>query len=221
MRALVVSNMLPDAAHPERGRFVRDQVDALRRLAGQEAAGHEWEVELYEFPPGARALAAAARELHGRYGSKARPPEPLDVVHAHFGLTAWPALAVRARVRGLTVHGTDVRHPRTRLATGAALPLMDLVAAPTAELARELPTRTARERALVLPCGVDMERFRPLPALKPAPSWASARRAHTCCSRPTPRARASATTARSRSHGRSRSRFTPSAGSLPSRCRRG
>ena len=40
---------------------------------------------------------------------------------------------------------------------------MDLVAAPTAELARELPTRAARERALVLPCGVDLERFRPLP----------------------------------------------------------
>jgi teichuronic acid biosynthesis glycosyltransferase TuaC len=180
VRALVVSNMLPDAAHPERGRFVRDQVEALRRLtqtrgeralgidpgAGEQQAGHavgELEVELYEFPPGARALAAAARELHGRYGSKARPTERLDVVHAHFGLTAWPALAVRARVRGLTVHGTDVRHPRTRLATGAVLSLMDLVAAPTAELARELPTRAARERALLLPCGVDMERFRPLP----------------------------------------------------------
>ncbi len=106
---------------------------------------------------------AGARELHRRSGSKARPSQRLDVVHAHFGLTAWPALAVRARARGLTVHGTDVRHPRTRLATGAALPLMDLVAAPTAELAQELPTRAARERALVLPCGVDLERFRPLP----------------------------------------------------------
>ncbi len=154
--------MLPDAAHPERGRFVRDQVEALRRLSTL-GAEHELEVELYEFPPGAPALLAAARELRRRYGSKTRPPQRLDVVHAHFGLTAWPTLAVRARARGLTVHGTDVRHPRTRLATGAVLPLMDLLAAPTAELARELPTRAARERALVLPCGVDMERFRPLP----------------------------------------------------------
>ena len=32
---------------------------------------------------------------------------------------AWPALAVAARVRALTVHGTDLRHPRTRLATAA------------------------------------------------------------------------------------------------------
>ena len=37
VRALVVSNMLPDAAHPERGSFVRDQVAALRsaRRAGR------------------------------------------------------------------------------------------------------------------------------------------------------------------------------------------
>ncbi|MFI5005711.1 MAG: glycosyltransferase, partial [Solirubrobacterales bacterium] len=151
MRVLVVSNMLPDARHPERGRFVRDQVDALRRLP-------ELEVELYEFPPGPSALVAAARTLRRHYHGKQR----LDVVHAHFGLTAWPALAVRARVRGLTVHGTDVRHPRTRLATRAVLPVMDLIAAPTAELAHELPGRATR-RAQVLPSGVDMERFRPIP----------------------------------------------------------
>ncbi len=89
--------------------------------------------------------------------------ERVDVVHAHYGLTAWPALAVRARIRALTVHGTDVRHPRTRQATRAALPLMDLLATASEPLAKELPGRAARRRALVLPCGVDMERFRPLP----------------------------------------------------------
>jgi teichuronic acid biosynthesis glycosyltransferase TuaC len=153
VRALVVSNMLPDALHPERGRFVRDQVRALRRLP-------DVEVALYEFPPGASALLGAARELHGRYRG-----ERLDVVHAHFGLAAWPALAVRARVRALTVHGTDVHHPRTRQATRAVLPLMDLVAAPSAELAADIPRAGSRGRgrALVLPCGVDLERFRPLP----------------------------------------------------------
>ncbi|MGA9876761.1 MAG: hypothetical protein WBQ21_13230, partial [Solirubrobacteraceae bacterium] len=95
MRALVVSNMQPDADHPERGRFVRDQVDALRRLP-------ELSVELYEFAPGARSLVCAARHLHDRYAS-----ERFDVVHAHFGLTAWPALTVKARGRALTLHGTD------------------------------------------------------------------------------------------------------------------
>lgn len=160
MRALVVSNMLPDAAHPERGRFVRDQVAALRQLDGLE-------VQLHEFAPGARALAGATLELPRRYGARALPGRRrtvrFDVVHAHFGLSAWPALAIPARVRALTVHGTDVRHPRTRLATAAMLPLIDLLGAASAPLTRELPGRAARRRALVLPCGVDLERFRPLP----------------------------------------------------------
>lgn len=147
----MVSNMLPDTAHPGRGRFVRDQVAALRELEGLE-------VELHELPPGAAALARAAGELRARFGA-----ERFDVVHAHFGLTAWPCLAVRARVRALTVHGSDVRHPRTRLATAAVLPLIDLLAAVSASLVDELPSRRARRRALVLPCGVDLERFRPLP----------------------------------------------------------
>ncbi len=140
--------MLPDPAHPERGSFVRDQVAALRALDGLY-------VELYEFAPGPRALARAALEL------RRRSHERFDVVHAHFGLTAWPALAVPAHVRALTLHGTDLRHPRTRLLTLAALGTVDLLATVSDELARELP-RAAAERAQVLPCGVDLERFRPL-----------------------------------------------------------
>jgi glycosyltransferase involved in cell wall biosynthesis len=151
VRALVLSNMLPDGAHPERGRFVRDQVDAVRRLG-------EWQVELYEFPPGARALARAARSLRERYAS-----ESFDVVHAHFGLTAWPALAVRAHGRALTVHGTDVRHPRTRLATRAVIPTVGLIAAVSDALIGEIPGRAAQARAQVLPCGVDVERFQAMP----------------------------------------------------------
>ena len=85
------------------------------------------------------------------------------MVHAHFGLTAWPALAVPAHVRGLTVHGTDVRHPRTRIATRAVLGRIDVLGAVSAALIEELPGKRARRRAQVLPCGVDLERFRPLP----------------------------------------------------------
>jgi glycosyltransferase involved in cell wall biosynthesis len=151
VRALVVSNMLADERHPERGRFVRDQVAALRGRP-------ELDVELYEFAPGAAALLAAARDLRARYRSAG-----IDVVHAHFGLSAWPALTVPARVRGLTVHGTDVRHPRTRAATRAVLPLMGLVGAVSEELTRELPGRAARRRARVLPCGVDLQRFQSVP----------------------------------------------------------
>jgi teichuronic acid biosynthesis glycosyltransferase TuaC len=163
VRALVLSNMRPDAAHPERGTFVRDQVADLRRL--QDA---DLEIELYEFPPGARALAQAARDLRRRYGGPStltrRPARvPFDVVHAHYGLTAWPAFAVPAGVRALTVHGNDMRHPRTRMITGAALGRIDLLAAVSSSLAQELPSARARARAQVLPCGVDLERFHPIP----------------------------------------------------------
>jgi glycosyltransferase involved in cell wall biosynthesis len=151
VRALVVSNMLPGEGHPERGRFVRDQVAALRALG-------DFDVELYEFAPGPRALAGAARDLHGHYAD-----ERFDVVHAHFGLSAWPALAVRARGRALTVHGTDVRHPRTRVATRLVLPTVGLLAAASQALLQEIPGRHARARARVLPCGVDTGRFAPIP----------------------------------------------------------
>jgi teichuronic acid biosynthesis glycosyltransferase TuaC len=161
VRALVLSNMLPDGAHPERGTFVRDQVADLRRLGGLE-------VELYEFAPGPRALARAALDLRRRYGGPStlsrRPArEPFDIVHAHYGLTAWPAFAVPAHVHALTVHGHDLRHPRTRAVTYAALGGIDLLAAVSRALAEELPGRRARARAQVLPCGVDLERFRPIP----------------------------------------------------------
>jgi teichuronic acid biosynthesis glycosyltransferase TuaC len=156
VRALVVSNMLADRAHPERGRFVRDQVDALRTLGDSELEV-ELEVQLYEFAPGARALGRATRELRKRYAGTR-----FDVVHAHFGLTAWPALAVKARGRALTLHGTDVRHPRTRVLTRAALPTVGLLAAVSDKLVRQIPGARNRARAQVLPCGVDMQRFKPI-----------------------------------------------------------
>ena len=162
VRALVLSNMRPDAAHPERGTFVRDQVADLRRLR-RRAGGRAVRV-----PSGrARARARGPRSAPPlrRPSTLSRRParEPFDIVHAHYGLTAWPALAVPARVRALTVHGNDMRHPRTRMITGAALGRIDLLAAVSSSLAQELPSARARARAQVLPCGVDLERFHPIP----------------------------------------------------------
>jgi len=147
VRALLVSNMSPDEKHPERGSFVRDQFAALQALPGLE-------VELFEHRPGARALAAGALALRGRYRNTT-----FDVVHAHFGLSAYSALAVRARVRALTVHGTDLIHPRTALLTRIALRHVELRAAPSRALAELLPDP---EQVEILSCGVDLERFRPL-----------------------------------------------------------
>jgi len=151
MRALVVTNMPATPERPARGRFVRDQVAALQRLEGVE-------VELFAFPPGLRSYPRAALELRRRFRG-----ERFDVVHAHFGLTAWPALALRGAPHVVTFHGTDLAHPRSRRLSLAALPLLALAAAASAELARRVPGAGSRRRVAVLPCGVDLERFRPLP----------------------------------------------------------
>jgi glycosyltransferase involved in cell wall biosynthesis len=139
--------MAPTAGDPARGAFVRTQVAALRRTGGAE-------VELFEFEPGTANYLAAARALRRMRG--------FDVVHAHFGLTAWPALAVPGAKRAVTLHGTDVRHPRSWQITRAALGRMDLIAAVSDELAATVRTQRPGTEVDVLPTGVDLERFQPL-----------------------------------------------------------
>jgi len=152
MRALVVTNMYPTSARPALGRFVQDQVEALRRIDGVE-------VELFAFSPGLRSYPRAARELRRRHGG-----ERFDVIHAHFGLTAWPALALRGAPHVVTFHGTDLAHPRSGRLSRGALRFVDLAATVSASLARErIPGAGAERRLAVLPCGVDLTRFRPLP----------------------------------------------------------
>jgi len=146
MRALIVTNMWPSDERPELGTFVRDQVDALRRVEGVE-------IDVFAFPPGG--YARAARDIRARHGGGDH-----DVVHAHFGLTAWVALALRGPApRVLTLHGRDLRHPRSRRITQAALGRMDLVAAVSRRLAETVP---GHHDVRVLPCGVDMRRFVPI-----------------------------------------------------------
>jgi teichuronic acid biosynthesis glycosyltransferase TuaC len=63
----------------------------------------------------------------------------------------------------VTLHGTDLRHRRSRRITRAALPFVDLVAAVSPDLAREVPGAGDRRRVAVLPCGVDLDRFIAIP----------------------------------------------------------
>ena len=152
MRALVVSNMYPSAQRPALGSFVRDQVEALRRIPGVE-------VELFTFAPGgAQAYRHARRAVRRRYRGIR-----FDVVHAHFGLSIWPARGAEAELHAVTLHGTDLAHPRSRAITLAALRRVDLPAVVSAPLAERVPRWAVRRPPAVLPCGVDLERFRPLP----------------------------------------------------------
>lgn len=152
MRALIVTTLYPTAEHPGLGVFVRDQVRELSKLP-------EVDVEVFSFrSAGAASYLEAARTLRRRYRGTA-----FDVVHAHFGLTAWPALAVSGAPHAVTLHGTDVSVARSRAISLAALPFVDLVAPVSDELARRIPRRLVRHHQAVLPCGVDTERFHPIP----------------------------------------------------------
>ncbi len=149
LRALVITNMWPSEADPAFGAFVRDQVDALRRIDGVD-------VDVFAFGPGG--YVRAARDLRRRHGE-----DHYDVVHAHFGLTAGPALVLRGAPLVVTLHGTDLRHPRSGRITRALMRFVDLPAAVSASLARELAGAGETRRVAVLPCGVDLRRFAPIP----------------------------------------------------------
>jgi teichuronic acid biosynthesis glycosyltransferase TuaC len=151
MRALVVTNMYPTPERPWSGPFVRDQVEALRRRG-------DVEVELFHFVGGTRNYARAARALRRRYDA-----DRFDVVHVHFGLVAWPALLAGLRPLVVTLHGNDLLHPRSRPFTRAALPLMALPAAVSRAFSANIPGAGRTRRVAILPCGVDLTRFRPIP----------------------------------------------------------
>jgi glycosyltransferase involved in cell wall biosynthesis len=132
---------------------VRDQVEALRAIEGLD-------VELFAFTPGggAKPYLDAARELRRRYRGQA-----FDVVHAHYGLTAWCTLALRQRPRVVTFHGTDLGHRRVGPLSRRVARLVDLPATASGWLARHpehgLKGAGVDRRVAVLPVGVNMERF--------------------------------------------------------------
>ena len=149
VRVLIVTHMWPSESRPEHGSFVRDQVEALRALDGID-------VEVAIFPPGAGSYLRAAREL-GRSGRG----RGFDVVHAHYGLSGWSALAVRGAPHVVTFHGTDLAHRWVGPLSRALLRLVDLPAAVSASLVRARARRTLGRRTIaVLPCGVDLDRFK-------------------------------------------------------------
>lgn len=153
MRVLVVTNFVPDAAAPQRGRWVTDQVDAMR------ARGLE--IDLFAFPPGARQYLPATRRLRALLRR-----ERFDLVHAHYGLPGWCALLAGARPLIVSFHGTDVRHGIVGPLSRRLAWRVDLVAAVSRALFESEDGRPGLPPvpgSAVLPCGPDLERFGPLP----------------------------------------------------------
>ena len=153
MRVLLVTGMYPTPERPGLGGFVRDQVESLRAIGGVE-------IELFVIDPGRGSArwVTAARELRRRYAR-----ERFDLVHAHYGLAGWTALAIRGAPHVVTFHGTDLAHPVVGRMSRALARLIDLPAPVSAGLTRfaggGLPGAGRTLPAAILPAGVNLDRF--------------------------------------------------------------
>jgi glycosyltransferase involved in cell wall biosynthesis len=153
VRVLVVHNFEPDEGAPQRGRWVRDQIDELRKLGV--------EIDVFSFHRGRSEYAPATRRLRGLLKRQS-----FDLVHAHYGLAGWCALLAGARPLVVTFHGTDVRHPVVGPLSHRLAWRCDLVAAVSRALFEPedgRPGLPAVPGSAVLPCGPDLDRFAPTP----------------------------------------------------------
>ena len=160
-RVLVVTNMYPTADAPGRGVFVRAQVHGL------ETAGVETRVVHLD---GRRAKSVywTGREQVARISQEFEP----EFVYAFYGLTGWVCRAQSAPVV-LTLAGDDILGTpnakggitlKSRLAIIAsqwAALRSEIVCVQSEEMRRRLWTRRLRERAKVIPYGVDASCFFP------------------------------------------------------------
>jgi glycosyltransferase involved in cell wall biosynthesis len=153
VRVLVVTNFMPDASAPQRGRWVRDQVDEMRRRG--------LEVDVFEFARGRSEYLPATRRLRALLRR-----ERFDLVHAHYGLAGWVARLAGAKPLVVTFHGTDVRHHLVGHLSRRLAWRLDLVAGVSRALFEPedgRPGLPAVPGSAVLPCGPDLRRFEAIP----------------------------------------------------------
>lgn len=166
MRILAVTNMYPTPGAPASGIFVEQQIEGLRRL------GLAVEVLFLD-------RLAEGRRVYSHMGPRLRralETNPADLVHVMYGgvMAERVTRACTARPVLVTYHGSDLQGargsgPLERLSAAygvvcsrrAALRASGVVVV-AAHLAERLPGELPQERIRVIPCGIDLERFRPL-----------------------------------------------------------
>ncbi len=149
MRVLVVTNMYPNPREPALGTFVRDQVESLRAL------GVDADVLFID------GKASRWNYLRGfpRLRHWLRTHAPYDVIHAHYVFSGLVALAQRRVPVVLTHHGIEVVLGWQGWLCRLVTPLVARVIV-TSPVVQE---KLGLEDADVIPCGIDMARFAPMP----------------------------------------------------------
>jgi teichuronic acid biosynthesis glycosyltransferase TuaC len=146
MRVLAVTNMYPTDAEPWYGSFVKDQIEAVRRL--------NVVVEVFRFDGRRdwRAYASAAWNVR-----KLAATRDFDLIHAHYGLTGAVALWQRSLPVVTTFHGSD----SSQIAWQRRVSWVVARRSTPIFVALENARRLGLPDAPVIPAGVDMALFEP------------------------------------------------------------
>lgn len=144
MRILCVTNMYPSPHRPGSGAFVCHQVEQLRRF------GHAVDVIDILGSRSKMNYLRCALEVMRMTRAVA-----YDVVHAHYGYSAYPAMFRSQVPLVITLHGTDVfGSVFERLCTRTVSHFADAVIVVSEGMRKRIP-------GTVIPCGVDLGIFKP------------------------------------------------------------
>jgi teichuronic acid biosynthesis glycosyltransferase TuaC len=144
VRILFVTNMYPNPERPAYGTFVWQQAEQLRQF------GHTVDVvNILGFRSKLNYVKSAFEVMH-RTRSTA-----YDIVHAHYGFSAFPAWFRRNAPLVLTLHGGDLLGRSFEILCSRVIwRLADAVIVVSEEMRRLIP-------GVVVPCGVDLNLFKP------------------------------------------------------------
>jgi teichuronic acid biosynthesis glycosyltransferase TuaC len=144
LRILFVTNIYPHPGNPVSGPFVMDQAESIRRL------GHCVDVlHIMGYKSKLKYIEAVFRvfsqTLRCRY----------DIVHAHYGLSGFPALFRWRTPLVITLRGSDALVGKIQpLISRLVCRFADEVIGVSQEIASRFPGK-------VIPSGLDLEKFRP------------------------------------------------------------
>jgi glycosyltransferase involved in cell wall biosynthesis len=145
VRILFVTNMYPSPERPGYGAFVWQQAEQLQHL------GHD--VDVVDIP----GFRSKIHYLKGAVDVVRKTRQTAyDIVHAHYGLAAFPAWFRLRSPLIITLHGSDVLGTKPQMYLSRLIcRFADSVIVVSEEIQKRIP-------GVVIPCGVDLQIFRPL-----------------------------------------------------------